>query len=274
MIPLFVNTTNTPGGDGTTSATIGTHRAFASLAEGLGPFHLTTLANPYRFLCVGGVADTDSLDHTPWEFVTTPTNCIEVWGDNTTGKWNQNAYHIAATNRHALYNQYAAHVKLYNLQIEITVTDGADHDAFRLSTANNDTTNGAGYFLFQDCIARTGAGSTNGTVRGFINSILGAGSGDVDIVNCLMIGRGTSTDIGFNDGDANAWTQAHVRYYNCTAATCVFGFEDGIFVNCLATGCLFGFIGSLYTGSDYNATDDGNGISAGTHNNEDRKSVV
>lgn len=269
-VQIYVNTDVAPGGNGSLG------NPYASMVEALTPIRIAgSTSSPYDFHLSGvaadpGVAGIYSTDHSIWEFTTDPINKIRMFGNNTTMGWNDSKYKIRVTDRHGIYNQYAAHIELYNIQVEIIVTDAGNHDAFRLSTANNDVTHGPGYFRFSKCVGRTGLASTNGTVRGFINSILGpgAGSGDVDIDNCLFFGRGTSTDIGFNNGDGNAWTQAHVRYYNCLVATCVFGLEDGIFVNCIATGCLFGMIGGL-PGTDYCAIDDGNGIQGGgTHNND------
>jgi len=262
---VYVNTDVAPGGDGSPG------NPYATLTEALIPIRLVgSTSAPWDIRCSGAAADPGfsgiwSLDHSVWEFVTSPTNKVRVFGNNTSGRWDASKYHISVTNRHAIYNQYAAHIELYGLQVELTVTDTLDHDAIRLSTANNDTTNGAGFFIIKNCIARTGPSSINGTVRGFIQSILGAGNGDLYVENGLFIGRGTSTDIGFNT-DATPWAQAHVRHSNCTVAKCVFGFEDSsITKNCLATGCAFGFLGTM-TG-DYNAEDDGNGIpGGGTHN--------
>jgi hypothetical protein len=254
----WVKTTNTPGGDGTTNGVLGASRAYATLAEGLTPLHLTTIADAYRFVCVGAAADTGNLDHTAWEFVTSPTNYVEVIGDNTTGQWNDAAYHLSATNRAVIYNQYAAHVRLYNVQGQLKVTDGGDHNVFRLSTANNDTANGPGYLLYKGCIGRIDPTSTSGTARCWIDSILGGGSGVLYRMNCLALGGGSGSPIGFNT-DAGAWALANAHSYNLTAANCLYGFIDNVeTINGLATGCTYGFIGTN-TG-DYNANDDGQGI--------------
>lgn len=270
LITQYVNTdAASAGGDGSLG------NPYKTLAEALTPFRLAgSISNAYRILCSGATADPGvsglgsaySLDHTAWEFVTSPTNYIEVVGDNTGRTWNATKYHVQVTNRAALYNQYAAHVRLKNVQIQVKVTDGIEYHCFRLSTANNDTTNGAGYFLFRNCISRRDPTSTLGRVNGFYNSILGAGSGDLDAVNCLHIGTVINTnDRGYSQADP-AWADAHAKYYNCGVAKAQYGFETCWTKNSWGADCAFGFI-SPVTGSDYCAENDGNGIGGGgTHN--------
>lgn len=266
VVDLYVNTDVAPGGSGSSG------NPYSNLAEALTPFRLAgSTSNPYRIWCSGVTQDPAfngswSLDHSVWEFVTSPTNKIQIIGNNTGRKWDSTKYHIGVTNRAALYNQYAAHVEIYNVQIQVKVTDGVEYHCFRLSTANNDTTNGAGYFLFRNCVSRRDPTSTSGQVNGFYNSILGGGNGDLYAVNCLHIGTVTNTnDRGFSQADA-AWGDAHAKYYNCGAAKVQYGFESTFVKNSWGAGCAFGFI-SPVTGSDYCAENDGNGIGGGgTHN--------
>jgi hypothetical protein len=268
MIQRYVNTASTAGGDGTTNATSGANRAYATLSEAFEPLHFGSTSDVYRVNCSGATADpgtsaSSSTDHTAWEFTTSPTNYVEVIGDNTTGMWNTSAYRIEVTNRHAVYNQYAAHVRFYNLQVQITNTNGSTYDALRLSTANNDTSNGAPYLLFKNCIVRRGSGSSSGATAAFVNSVSGDGSlaGPCYVINCLAIGATGGGSGGFNT-DNSAWAQANIRHYNCTAAGCLYSFNDpGIVINCLSTAPTsgVGFVGTYGTGSNYNAEDDGNG---------------
>lgn len=276
MITRYVNTASAAGGDGTTNGTAGSTRAFHSLAEALSNSAVVSagaLTDHVVINCSGTTADDGtggglSTDHTAWQFTTTATNYLEVFGDNTTGKWNTSAYRIEVTNRSGIYNQYAGHVRLYNLQIMVKSNDGGNHDTYRLSTANNGngTAPVSPYFLFKGCIGRKDPTSTAGDrVDGWTNSICADGSqnGPLYVINCLAIGYTGGSSEAFLD-DASAWMTNNAKHYNCTAAAGNFGYDlQGVVKNCLATGCTFGFI-STGTGSDYNAEDDGNGVS-GAH---------
>lgn len=276
MATVYVNTdVAAAGGDGSQG------NPYKTLAEALTPFRLAGSATSQLTIrCSGvsadpgvsGLASAYSTDHTAWEFTTTAANYIEIIGDNTSGKWNTSKYRIEVTNRAAIYNQYASHVRLYNVQAMVKSTNAANYLVFRLSTANNgngvDAVNPT--FLFKNCIARKDPTSTAGDrVDGWDNSVCGLGTqnGSVRIINCLNIGSETGSSSRAMTDDNSAWIIANMVVYNCTIAKTNFGMDlHTVVKNCLATGCNFGFIGAA-TGSDYNATDDGNGIpGGGTHN--------
>lgn len=262
---LYVDTDVSPGGDGSPG------NPYATLAECLGPFVGTTLSAPLQINCSGATADPGtgggfSTDHSAWDFYTSPTNYVEIIGDNPRPQWNTNYYRISVTNRAAIYNNFAAHVRVYNLQGEVKCTGGGAYDVFRLATANNDTTNGAGFHLWKNCITRKEPTSTSGSCFGFIDSVLGsAGGAGVSTGTCTRV---NCVAIDCDQGGFNTDNSTGHATYNCTAYSCTYGFIDnGKTVNCLGTSCSFGFIGTFAAGSDYNAEDDGNGIGGGgTHN--------
>lgn len=257
---------NSVGGDGTTPNLTGATAAYKTISDALAPFHGTTLSAPLIISCSGAggtAADTTGLDHTPLEIVTTPTNYLEIQGDNTTGVWNENAYRIELTNTNAMYNQYVAHGRMRNMQIMVKVTDGGNYLCYRWSTANNDTSGGNPYFLFDSCIARKDPRSTSGTVEGWVNSICGDGSknGPLYITNCLAIGCDSSG--GSFNTDAGTWVNNNVYHWNCTAVRGLYGFVDCANVkNCIGA---YNFGSDFITtaGHDYNASSDG--TAAGTH---------
>lgn len=269
LITQYVNTdVASAGGDGSLG------NPYKTLAEALTPFRLAgSTSNAYRILCSGTAADPGvsglgsaySTDHTAWEFLTTAANYIEVVGNNTTGKWNTSAYRIEVTNRAVVYNQYASHVRFYNVQGMVKSTNAAAYIVFRLSTANNgngvDAVNPT--FLFKNCISRKDPTSTAGDrVDGLSNSICGLGTqnGSLRIINHLHIGSETGSASRAITDDANVWITNNQVVYNCTIAKVNFGYElVSVAKNNLATGCNFGFI-ATGAGSDYNATDDGNGV--------------
>jgi len=268
VITRYVNTDSTAGGDGTTNALTGANRAFATLSEALTPYHATTLSDQLRIYCAGvapdpGVSASSDLDHVAWEFTTSPTNFVEVIGDNITGKWNVGAYRIERTNSQGIYNQYAAHVRLYNLQIMITATAGGPYHCFRLTTANNDDSTGPVYHLFKNCIARRGPASTSGEVHGYVDNASPLGTGANYRVNCQAI---ACTGVGAYE---SAWDATHVFNYNCLAYACQYGFIDPqAAYNCVAvlsTSNDFLVIGAA---NSNNASSDGSAPGSGSKINQ------
>lgn len=255
-VTRYVNTGSTAGGDGTTNATEGANRAYPSLsaallAEAPAPNPLT---HALRIYCSGMTADTTHTDHTPWEFYTTSDYYVWVIGDNTTGKWNTSAFRMEITDASAIYNQYAAHVRLTNLQIMVKVTTTTARNCLRLATANNDISGGVVDHRVNGCIVRKDPTSTgSGNVYGFINSDPLSAGGSMRVWNSIAYGCW----IGF-DGDTSAWIQSNLRYYNCTGYGSLINFSDGgICVNCLGSDQqgAFDFFG-MSASSDHCASSD------------------
>lgn len=260
MITRYVNTASTAGGDGTTNATSGSTRAFASLREALDSLP-GTLTDAVTINCEGTAADTLNCTQTHWDIVTSPTNRIRIIGNNTAGKWNTSAYRLEVSNESAIYNNDAAHVTIERLQIQITTTTGnaGDHSCFRLRTANNNVTNGAPDHKFLACIARAVQAGGTGLIRGF-NDSNGGVNGTVRRINCIAYG---GCRVGFQSDGA---TTNPVENYNCTSYGNQSNYEDNqISVNCIGAGFTangdFFFSGS--TGHDYNASSDDS--AEGTH---------
>lgn len=77
MITRYVNTASTPGGDGTTNATSGANRAFASLSEAEAMnLNLVTLDDTCEIICTGATADTTAVDFAGW--TTSATRFVTV----------------------------------------------------------------------------------------------------------------------------------------------------------------------------------------------------
>jgi len=257
MITRYVNTASTTGGDGTTNNTAGATRAYPTLSEALTVYRLTTLTDVVRIYCAGTAADTAHLDHTPLEFYTTPTNYLEVIGDNTTGKWNTSAYRIEVTNTHGVYNQYAAHTRWYNMQIMVKMTSGGTKSGFRLATANNDTSSGAAYHIAKNIIVRQDPTSTSGTLSGYSDSDPAGSGGTLYRINCIAYG---CQYVGFTT-DATTWARDYCYNYNCTAYGNLYNFVDlQKCVNCLSASPTAGdgacYISTGTTGHYNNAATD------------------
>ena len=99
MTTRYVNTASSPGGDGTTNATSGATRAFASLNEAEAAMP-ATLTDWWRIVCEGSAADTTAVTFAGT--TTSAANYIEVWTDPAAtygrhdGKWNTAKYRITA----------------------------------------------------------------------------------------------------------------------------------------------------------------------------------
>lgn len=257
MIERYVNTASTAGGDGTTNATSGSTRAFATLRECIDSLG-TSLSDHTRIWCEGSTADTGDVYQTPWDMTTTATNYLEIIGEQSprhanfslakSGKYDTTLYRLERTNSHVLYNNLPAHVIWDGLQAKCTANDASNYNCFRTTNANQ--SGSSGFFQVRNCIA-VGVVSGGSTVYGFQPGVQGAG-GICKTWNCIAI--------DCSQGFVGAGT-GH-EFWNCTAADCATsGFtEDAACVvkNCLSKGASVGFIGT-FTGSSNNAEDDGNG---------------
>lgn len=264
---FYVNTGSTAGGDGTSSATTGSTRAFASLREAVTHAGLD-VSSARRILCAGTTADTNSVKQAHWDSLSsTPTEYVEIRGDNTTGIYNTSAYRIEVTNDSAIYNNHPGHVRIYNLQAKVrsTTSTGANYNGIRLSTQNV----GAGRTdcdcRIVNCIVQVSM-TGNDDAFAFINSDYETSSvlNKMRLINCIAYSTANSAG-GFSYGFNSVWTG--VANYNCTAYGLDFGFIDPqVTVNCLSSDCTYNDFEGVGTGggvSDYNASS--NGTAVGTH---------
>jgi hypothetical protein len=276
MATRYVNTASTAGTqDGTTNVAGNSGTcAFATLASALAHSSIVSggaLTGQFTIYCSGTAADTAHLDHTPMQFTTTAANYLEVIGDNTTGAWNDQAYRLELTDKWAIYNQYASHVRLKNVQAMVKSTTNSGVGVFRLSTANNGngTPPTAPYFVFDGCIARRDPSSTPGDrVDGFSNSICADGSqaGSLYIVNCLVYGVRYSR--GMTD-DSSAWIVSGQKILNCTVYGAQYGYEiTSVVKNCIGAGCYGSDFISVGAGSNFNASQDGTASGANSLTNK------
>lgn len=261
----YVNTAGTVGTQDGTTSTSGSSgtAAFATLRQAIDAIgtSVASYAGSGNFLtiyCQGSTADTSDVYQTPWDMSTTATEYIRIIGEQSplhpnfntskSGKYDTSLYRLERTNQHVLYNNIPGHMRWHGLQAKCTANDASNYNCFRMNNANQTGT--GGFFEVSHCIA-VGVVSGGSTVYGFQPGVSGAG-GICKTWNCIAI--------DCSQGFVGAGT-GH-EFYNCTAADCATsGFtEDAACVlkNCLSKGATVGFIGT-FTGSDYNAEDDGNG---------------
>lgn len=104
-ITRYVNTASTPGGDGTTNATAGANRAYASANEweAAEQTDLDTANNIMDCLCEGVTADTTAVIISGW--TTSATDYIRIrttQANRHDGKWNTSKYRLEMTSTSAI----------------------------------------------------------------------------------------------------------------------------------------------------------------------------
>lgn len=264
----YVNTAASSGGDGTTNGTSGSDRAFASLNEAINDSAVSSdlSTSAVQINCTGTSADTLSIEQNDWNNLTTSAvNYLEIRGDNDTGKWSTSHYRIEVTNTDAIYNNKPGHVRIYDLQIKLNVTNGSNYTAYRLATANV----GAGLSdcdcRFVRCIAnlnRTGGGRPTG----FQDSVF-AVDGTIVRENCIAFDSGTG-GIGYIAANSD------VANDSCLADCTWYGFGDPQSCrNCVAVGtpAAGGFLGVTGSGTShsYNASEDGTAPGSNSEDSQD-----
>lgn len=263
MITRYVNTASTVGTQDGTTSTAGNSgtSAFATLAQALDSLP-GTLVDAVTINCSGTAADTAQVNQAHWDFVTSAANYILVQGDNTTGKYDTSKYRIEVTNLDAIYNNNASHVRLANLQVQLTVSTsgGDDYTCYRLATANNSTAGTVDHRV-SNCIAKiVVSGGATDNVFGFINSDPTTASGGTAsggtcrIWNCIAYGG----YCGFSS-DGTTWATNNLINYNCTAYGNEINFLDvQKCLNCLATANTSAgdFLSTGTTGHSNNASGD------------------
>lgn len=262
MTVFYVNTASTAGGDGSTNATVGANRAFASLREAIRSPNLD-VSDARTIYCSGTDADTLSITQQDWDQIeSTPTNYILIIGDWPGGAYSTAHYRIEVTNTNLLYNNHPGHVRIQQLQGKINVTDsGEDYVGFRLSTRNVGLGRTDCDCRISRCsITKTGAGTS--IIYGFYNSEYAETNGG-------LIRLWNNSAIGCQYGYGSAWSEV-TNYNNTGRGNIISDFVDPqVCINCLggsispSVACLnnVGTGGGL---SDYNASTDGS-ASAGAH---------
>src|SRR5688500_12960810 len=135
MATRYVNTASTPGGDGTTNATVGANRAYASLSEWEGARN-AVLSEVEEVICEGSAADTAALTIVGW--TTSAANYISIRTDTAgrhDGKWNTSKYRLYVENSTPI-NQQEDYVRIEGLQIGCHTPPGVSrHAAMTMTTA-------------------------------------------------------------------------------------------------------------------------------------------
>lgn len=240
LVTRYVNTASTAGGDGTTNATSGANRAYASLTEweAAEQTNLVSAGDYHKVICSGGVL-ADNFIIAGW--TTAENNFVWVTVDEASrhNGTPQSGFYLSTSagfTSICYINQTWTIVEY--LDVENTSPSGRGFDISGTSSTE---------LIVNKCIAKA-------PITGF--NFLNTGT----TVNCLAYDCST----GFSGAN---WSPSYA--YNCTAGNCTTGFTRGgtngavkfLLKNCVAYGCTTDYLTPLSnyfdtTNSTNNATDD------------------
>lgn len=239
MATRYVNTASTPGGDGTTNATAGANRAYASLSEWEAA-RQAVLSDIEEVVCDGSTADTAAVTVDGW--TATSTHYILIRGSAaSSGFWDTSKYRLSVNGQALRIDEANTFVRDFQAE-EV----GASVAAFRPQVAS---------IQAEWCIFRT---DTNGS--GFCVSSTGSNIGTV-FRNCLLISRSSG---GNATTDASSSSGSGFVFYNCTvigSGSTAFSNRTAatnltLLRNCLVSGfTTFSSGAGFAASSNYNATD-------------------
>jgi hypothetical protein len=145
----YVNTASTSGGNGTTNATSGTDRAYASLSEAEAACQGTVNSGDvYQILCCGTTADTTAVEQAGWTIngeLQIKANSGDSAGKYTGNTdWSSSHYRLEISgSAHALYlnnSSGTGTVVVDGLQVDSQVTSGS-YSALRMNRSNQTVKN-------------------------------------------------------------------------------------------------------------------------------------
>ncbi len=222
VITRYVNTASTPGGDGTTNATAGANRAYASITEweAAQQQNLDTGNNIAECICEGSTADTSTLSIDGW--TTSAADYIEIRVEQANrhdGKWNTGKYRIESATPIRISEEY---VRFKGIQA-------------KTSSGSNETVQSF----------------SNGGVVQFSNCVLWNPAGDVISIRTNAHTLKMWNTVGITDAASSDTvevfhnevisTSSILFAYNCTAFStnatrCYYGQASSVnhFKNCLA----------------------------------------
>lgn len=267
VVTRYVDAASTAGGDGTTTATSGANRAFASLNEALTALQSTDWVGTNQrpvIVCGGSTADTVTASpSSTWLGKLSPACYISIVG-------NQPSSLAVDTTKYRLTHTDAGcfggltnlcYVRISFIHGLITVGAGATGIA-NYAIINPGTNPGNIDVRLDSCRSECVSMSASRTsqVHGFWVDTGGTTGNKVTLTNCVaagFVGAG-ATHKGFT---ATTSASSDVAWYNCTAYNCGRGFSSEhasqfpIAVNDVAASCADGYTGSFRTGSSHNASD-------------------
>ena len=243
----YVNTGSTAGGDGTTNATSGSNRAYATLSEAESQVQSET-SNVF-VTCMGTTADATAVVFSggTWPSLTIQTDDAES-NSRHQGVYSTSFYHMvvdSATN----INISQADITIDGIQIAQPRQDGTDTRSIFIF--GGDTT-------IKNCIIKhtTNSANTGTNVEGIVSS-----SNAVKRIYNNIIYDIQKEGTGTNDGiGIRSFIDSEDYYYHNTVENCDVGMTGTTstrYENNLVTNCTTASSGTPHGDSNYNVTDGG-----------------
>lgn len=234
-VTRYVNTASSAGGGGTTNATTGDNRAYASLSEweAAEQTDLVTDGDIHVVHCEGSSVDSYAAGITIDGWTTGTSNYITIIVDSDRrhdGKWNTGKYRIECTGGSYGFQILEDYVRIEGIQVESTYRRTINYT-------------GSGEFHLSHSIVRTDNTYSLGGIQ--INT-----SGTVKIWNNIIYGYGTNKGAyGLNIANCTAYVHANTV------------------VDCFTAGITH-LSATVYVSNNlvFNCTDDYNGSMSGNNN--------
>ncbi len=268
-VTRYVNTGSTAGGDGTTNATAGANRAYATLSEALSanPRDLVAADEIALFLCSGTAADTVMPTFSA-SYICDATRYIQIQaatGQEHGGKYNTNVYRLEVTTTSGasgttINPTTLMHIKWIGIQFRWFINTGGAGSTSNFF--NCGSVSAGSRWDMQKCIIKFAHGTAAGSIR-FI------ASNDADwtyrISNCLCY----DFDIDGNNqtGFFVAITPGPHYIYNCTFAVMARAFGGLTSAQSRIKNCLFYNLTNLITGTFHTASNNNASTGAETITN-------
>lgn len=251
-VTRYVNTASTPGGDGTTNATSGSTRAYASLseAEAAEQADLVSADEALTIICMGSTADTTAVTFAGW--TTDATRNITIKTD--AGESNSRHSGVYSTSHYRLSTSYSTftasvdNIIVDGLQFE--VGGGADDYNHRGMVLGNYDVEVKNCIFKFDLAGAVSYGSGSQGINGGVDS-----SGVHKISNCLFYDFSKTNAAGirtvnYSGGAAYIY---HCTFHNCTYGT-YDGYSDMRVQNCVFASCTTDMQGGHNAASNYNCS--------------------
>jgi len=242
MITRYVNTASTAGGDGTTNATIGDHRAFATMDQAESTLRNKQFNSDLLLLCCGSVEDEYRVDWDPdYNYFDGPGYTLTIQANRSEpdgfhgGHWNDSTYRLNVNDSNLAMPLNGSDTKPIRIVfdgLQVTMTnnrfvlfqwtgnwiDGCEvkNCIFRMAMDGGDE-----YFI---------SGSPSGGKWYFHDNVVQSYGGSGGLVQSVYLNSTNDTPVYFyNNLITRGWRGISVYQSNVTIKNCtVFGFGEDI----------------------------------------------
>ena len=200
-IVRYVNTASTAGGDGTTNATTGANRAYASLNEweAAEQTDLVTDTDTHELFCTGTAIDSATTTILGW--TTSALYDITIHGETSSTSWDATKYGMSTgdTNGVIVNEDF---VTFNNFQVETSIVNSS------IETFTTSATGASAEIVLNSCYIRNTTSATGS--QQYFRGVF-CGTGTTTLNNCVVTGYRR----GSNPGHAvHAYDTASILLYN------------------------------------------------------------